>query len=256
MPSLKRCSDTGRSRTSVDHPRRGVAVVGREVGLRDPVVGEEDLVGMGERDVAATGAHYGNDARACRRDRVGGNHDGRRRGDADPAGSRRPAASDAFLGRAATPRPLSCRPPRRATRTWRPTGSSNIHDDAYQTDTYRAPARWAPAASRRSRPSTRPSARSITFDARGRLVTVCVGLDRPDAARCSTRTRSRRSPAIDAAAAPARRRRNPLQRLRRRRLLLPRRPRPRGDPHDRRATSASSARPRRPRFALDARLRR
>ena len=64
-----------------------------------------------------------------------------------------------------------------------PNGLSNLHNDAYQTDAYR----WSGPLGRGTRTQsamytgtvlTRECA-SITFDAQGRLVAVCVGLDRP-----------------------------------------------------------------------------
>jgi hypothetical protein len=73
-----------------------------------------------------------------------------------------------------------------------PNGVSNLHNDAYQTDTYR----WSGPLGRRMRTQsamylgttlTRECA-SITFDSRGRLVTVCVGLDRPVAAIIDPKT--------------------------------------------------------------------
>jgi hypothetical protein len=59
-----------------------------------------------------------------------------------------------------------------------PNGRSNLHDDAYQTDSYR----WAgPLGNRLAATSAlffRECA-SITVDRHDRLVTVCVGLDKP-----------------------------------------------------------------------------
>jgi hypothetical protein len=64
-----------------------------------------------------------------------------------------------------------------------PNGVSNLHDDAYQTDTYR----WSGPLGRGTQTSsafypgtvlTRECA-SITFDSSHRLVAICVGLDRP-----------------------------------------------------------------------------
>jgi hypothetical protein len=58
-----------------------------------------------------------------------------------------------------------------------PNGRSNIHDDAYMTDTY--------AVSGPLGDGSEPSALftrecgSITFDSQGRIATICVGLDRP-----------------------------------------------------------------------------
>jgi hypothetical protein len=64
-----------------------------------------------------------------------------------------------------------------------PNGVSNLHDDAYQTDTYR----WSGPLGRRTQTQSAfylgntlsRECASITFDSQGRLVTVCVGLDRP-----------------------------------------------------------------------------
>jgi hypothetical protein len=67
-----------------------------------------------------------------------------------------------------------------------PNGRSNIHDDAYQSDTYR---RAGPLGD-----GTTTSAlflrecASITFDGHGRLVSVCVGLDKPVLAMLDPRT--------------------------------------------------------------------
>jgi hypothetical protein len=60
-------------------------------------------------------------------------------------------------------------------------GRSNLHNDAYQTDTYRWPGPLGDETSTDSALFVRECA-SITFDSEGRLVTVCVGLDRPVAA--------------------------------------------------------------------------
>ena len=59
-----------------------------------------------------------------------------------------------------------------------PNGKSNIHDDAYMTDTYT----WrGPLGSQMERRSTFQGAEcaSHTFDSQGRVVTVCVGLEGP-----------------------------------------------------------------------------
>ena len=69
-------------------------------------------------------------------------------------------------------------------------GRSNIHDDAYQTDTYTrsGAARAAPcSAPRRSRAS---ECASVTFDRAGRIVAVCVG-STTRGWSCWTRSRSR-----------------------------------------------------------------
>jgi hypothetical protein len=58
-----------------------------------------------------------------------------------------------------------------------PNGRSNIHNDAYMTDTYRVsgPLGDGPEISSLF---ARECA-SVTFDSQGRIVTICVGLDRP-----------------------------------------------------------------------------
>ena len=85
-----------------------------------------------------------------------------------------------FVGRAATPQPLSLvdapTPPRHPFMA--PNDRSNLHDDAYQTDT----ANWQGPLGRdmqRVSFSNTGVCGSITFDSRDRLVTVCVGAARP-----------------------------------------------------------------------------
>ncbi len=57
-------------------------------------------------------------------------------------------------------------------------GRSNIHDDAYQTDTYTGPGPLGHAMQRASTFQGSECA-SVTFDRAGRIVAVCVGLDHP-----------------------------------------------------------------------------
>jgi hypothetical protein len=85
-----------------------------------------------------------------------------------------------FIGRAATPQPLSLvdapTPPRHPFMA--PNDRSNLHDDAYQTDT----ANWQGPLGRdmqRLSFSNTGVCGSITFDSKDRLVTVCVGAVRP-----------------------------------------------------------------------------
>ena len=82
-----------------------------------------------------------------------------------------------FEGSAATPSPVGgmTQPPRNPFMA--PNGRSNIHDDAYMSDTYRV----SGPLSDGPEPSTLFSREcgSITFDSQGRIVTICVGLDRP-----------------------------------------------------------------------------
>jgi hypothetical protein len=68
-----------------------------------------------------------------------------------------------------------------------PNGFSNIHDDAYQTDTYRWAGPLGPTITTGSALFARECA-SIAIDSHGRLVTVCVGLDKPVLAMLQPRT--------------------------------------------------------------------
>lgn len=82
----------------------------------------------------------------------------------------------AFSGTAATPRPVRAPdPPRHPFMA--ANGRSNLHDDAYQTDTYQ---RHGPLGRKLSVTSSfrARECASVTFDRRGRIITVCVGLDR------------------------------------------------------------------------------
>jgi hypothetical protein len=82
-----------------------------------------------------------------------------------------------FFGAPAIQHPISARAvPRQPFMA--PNDRSNLHNDAYQTDANRGP---GPLGRGMSRLSTFQSADcgSVTFDSRGRIVTVCVGLARP-----------------------------------------------------------------------------
>ena len=82
-----------------------------------------------------------------------------------------------FAGRAATPhRVAGERVPRHPFMARN--GRSNIHDDAYQSDSYRQAGPLGPNITVSSALFMRECA-SVTFDRAGRLVTICVGLDRP-----------------------------------------------------------------------------
>ena len=87
------------------------------------------------------------------------------------------ATAPIFTGSAATPDPTEGQDvPRHPFMA--PNGRSNIHDDAYQTDTYE----WAGPLGHDLATTSALFMRecgSVTFDSRGRLVTVCVGLDKP-----------------------------------------------------------------------------
>ena len=162
--------------------------------------------------------------------------------------------NDEQIGGPATARPLSLaeapRPPRHPFMA--PNDRSNIHDDAYQTDT-----------------ADRPGPLGREHEPRVHLLRGGVRVGHLRLARADRdRLRGRRPPAAEAArpghAGRAGRRATlpaaepgagePVQRLHRRRLLLPRPPRPGGDPHQRRATCSSWARAAAG-FAVAARLR-
>jgi hypothetical protein len=86
-------------------------------------------------------------------------------------------STPAFTGAPATPRPVSApAPPRHPFMA--PNERSNLHDDAYQTDTYRG---RGPLGHGIQVTSTLFSADcgSVTFDSQGRIVTVCVGIAGP-----------------------------------------------------------------------------
>lgn len=85
--------------------------------------------------------------------------------------------STEFIGTPATPNPIvSPDPPRHPHMA--ANSRSSLHDDAYQTDTYQGP---GPLGVRPQVLSTFYSAvcGSITFDTKGRIVTVCVSLAGP-----------------------------------------------------------------------------
>ena len=91
-----------------------------------------------------------------------------------------------FLGSRADPDPVSAPSiPRHPFMA--PNGDSSIHDDAYQSDTYR---RAGPLGRRFDRTSTFRAAdcASVTFDRRGRVETICVGLQGPELVLLDPRT--------------------------------------------------------------------
>jgi hypothetical protein len=85
----------------------------------------------------------------------------------------------AFIGAPATPRPVSAPPLAPRHPYMAPNERSNIHDDAYMTDAYTGPGPLGRGLTRRSTFHARECA-SVTFDSRDRIVTICVGLDRPE----------------------------------------------------------------------------
>jgi hypothetical protein len=82
-----------------------------------------------------------------------------------------------FEGNTAVPNPVDGGPAPPRNPFMAPNPRNNIHDDPYMSDTYRLPGPLGDG--------DEPSALffrecgSITFDSQGRIVTVCVGLDRP-----------------------------------------------------------------------------
>jgi hypothetical protein len=82
-----------------------------------------------------------------------------------------------FEGSTAVPDPIlgTSAPPQHPFMA--PNGRSNIHNDAYMTDTYRVGGPLGDGAEVSSL-FLRECA-SVTFDSLGRIVTICVGLDRP-----------------------------------------------------------------------------
>jgi hypothetical protein len=88
-----------------------------------------------------------------------------------------PAAT--YTGQPATAHPIRGIPPTPHNRFMAPNGRAEIHDDAWQTDAYA----WAGPLGRSPVVTSTMIARdcgSITFDARGRIVSVCVGLAGPE----------------------------------------------------------------------------
>ena len=130
-----------------------------------------------------------------------------------------------FEGAAATPRPIKGvkQPPRHPFMA--PNGRSNLHDDAYQTDTYEVAGRSATAPrSRTSSPAS--AARSLRLARAGSSPSASGSTGR--CWRCSTRTRCSVLAAMPLPPATWQSGSQPLHRLLRRRLLLPRPPRPGG----------------------------
>ena len=83
-----------------------------------------------------------------------------------------------FIGKPAVPQrvdvpPLAPQHPFMARNPW-----NNIHNDAYMSDAYDGPGPLGVGMTRSSVFKARECA-SVTFDSRGRIVTICVGLDRP-----------------------------------------------------------------------------
>jgi hypothetical protein len=82
-----------------------------------------------------------------------------------------------FIGAPAAQRPVEAAdPPRHPFMA--PNGRSNLHVDAYQTDVHQGPGPLGRDV-RKVETFLSSDCASVTFDSRGRIVTVCVGLDGP-----------------------------------------------------------------------------
>ena len=87
------------------------------------------------------------------------------------------AGGPAYLGAPAVPRPVAVpRPPQHPFLA--PDPGNNIHNDAYQTDAYPGPGPLGHSPTVSSTLQVAECA-SLTFDRRGRLETVCVGITTP-----------------------------------------------------------------------------
>ena len=71
-----------------------------------------------------------------------------------------------------------------------PNGRSNLHVDAYQTDVHQGPGPLGRAMEKRSTFLESVCA-SVTFDSKGRIVTVCVGVEGPKLTPDDPRKRAR-----------------------------------------------------------------
>jgi hypothetical protein len=82
-----------------------------------------------------------------------------------------------FEGTTATPNPVGNATPPPQNPFMAANGRSNIHNDAYMTDTYRFGGPLGNGAN--SSALFFRECGSVLFDSQGRIVTICVGLDRP-----------------------------------------------------------------------------
>jgi hypothetical protein len=88
-----------------------------------------------------------------------------------------PNSLPAFVGKPATPNPVFApEPPRNPHMA--PNGRSNLHNDAYMTDTYQGAGPLGNGITRTSTFLSHECA-SLTFDSRDRILAICVGLEAP-----------------------------------------------------------------------------
>jgi hypothetical protein len=88
-----------------------------------------------------------------------------------------PNSLPAFVGKPAKPAPVFAPDPPRHPHM-APNGRSNIHDDAYMTDTYQGAGPLGRGITRTSTLLSHECA-SLTFDTKNRIVAICVGLEGP-----------------------------------------------------------------------------
>src|SRR5689334_9734172 len=88
-----------------------------------------------------------------------------------------PNSLPGFVGRPATPQPVFAPDPPRHPHM-APNGRSNIHDDAYMTDTYQGAGPLGKGITRNSTFLSHECA-SLTFDSKNRIVAICVGVEGP-----------------------------------------------------------------------------
>jgi hypothetical protein len=88
-----------------------------------------------------------------------------------------PNSLPAFVGKPAAPNPVFAPDPPRHPHM-APNGRSNIHNDAYMTDTYQGAGPLGNGIQRNSTFLSHECA-SLTFDSRDRIVAICVGLEAP-----------------------------------------------------------------------------
>ena len=120
-----------------------------------------------------------------------------------------------FSGQPATQHPVAVPdPPRHPFMA--PNGRSNLHVDGYQSDVHQGPGPLGRGMERRSTFLEGVCA-SVTFDSRGRIVTVCVGVEGPKLLLLEPRTLETLA-VMPLPPRAAGRRRQPVHRLRRRRL--------------------------------------
>src|SRR3954467_7842755 len=88
-------------------------------------------------------------------------------------------SAQAFFGAPATQNPIFGIPAAPRHPFMAPNERSNLHTDAWQTDTNRLPGPLGRSMTRVSASHTADCG-SVTFDSKGRIVTVCVGLNGPN----------------------------------------------------------------------------